>query len=163
MAKDMNECRFEGRLTRDPETRPVGDSSVTNFGLAVDTSYKQKDGSWKNQAVFTEWQAWNGVGTNFAERCKKGDFVRIKGEFSLDTWEDKESGEKRSAPRFKLVSSFDWRKFDLVKAGTNTDKEEESDSPAPAKKRGRPAKSEAKKVEQPPVDDNNDDDQEIPF
>lgn len=39
----MNKVILMGRLVRDPETRPLADSYVTNFAVAVDRKYK-KDG-----------------------------------------------------------------------------------------------------------------------
>ena len=41
---NLNKVMLIGRLTRDPETRhTAGGNSVTNFGLAINRSYRKKD------------------------------------------------------------------------------------------------------------------------
>lgn len=146
-----------GRLTRDPESRQAGSSTVTNFAIAVDKSYKNKDGEWINKAIFTEWQAWNGVGNSIAERAHKGDLIRLQGEYDLNEWTDQE-GVVRRTPRFTAIA---WKLVSKVnRKEVETDEVEEKPSVKP--KRGRPTKTE--KVKQPePSDDNEEETDDIPF
>ena len=48
-----NKVILGGRLTRDPETRSIGDSVVCNFTLAVDRRTK-KGGGWTTEPVFVQ-------------------------------------------------------------------------------------------------------------
>lgn len=154
----VNKFTAIGRLTRDPETRHTpGGKAITNFGLALDEGYKDANGEWKNNVTFTEWQAWNGLGENLAKLAKKGDLLYAEGKFSLDSWEDKNTGEKRSTPRFTALGWKLLSKSAKNVAENDEEKEEKSEKPA---KRGRPAKTEKKpepEVEQEEIED------DIPF
>jgi len=154
--KDLNRHFFSGNLTRDPEVKnlPSG-STVTNFSIAVNSSFKDKSGEWKENTVFVDFDAWNGLGEAVAKVLNKGDKVYTESEYSLRSWE--QDGEKRSKPSFRLV---DWGL--LNKAAANKAAKAESTEevgsinpePAPKPKRGRPAK-----VAAPAVEDDSD---EIP-
>ncbi len=84
-----------GRLGADPEFRvtPNG-SSVVNFNLATDESYKDKNGQ---KVERTEWHrivAWD----KLAEICKqyltKGKLIYVEGKLTTRSWDDKETGKK---------------------------------------------------------------------
>lgn len=80
-----------GRLTRDPETRttPSG-KSVTSFSLAVDRQGQD------DQADFFDVTAWEKTGELVAQYLSKGRRCLVQGRLRQDSWDDKESGKKRS-------------------------------------------------------------------
>jgi single-strand DNA-binding protein len=91
----VNKAILIGRLGKDPEVRYTPDNKmVTNFNLATDESYKDKNGE-KNQKV--EWHKIVTFG-KLAEICgeylKKGKLVFIEGRIQTRSWEDKD-GVKR--------------------------------------------------------------------
>ncbi len=91
----VNKAILIGRLGRDPEVRYTPDGTmVTNFTLATDESYKDKNGE---RVQKTEWHR---IVTyrKLAEICGnylvKGKLVYIEGKIQTRSWEDKE-GVKR--------------------------------------------------------------------
>jgi len=91
----VNKAILIGRLGKDPEVRYTPDGTmVTNFTLATDESYKDKNGE---RVQKTEWHR---IVTyrKLAEICGnylvKGKLVYIEGKIQTRSWEDKE-GMKR--------------------------------------------------------------------
>lgn len=102
---DINKVTIIGRLTQDPELRQVGTgSSVCSFSIANNRSYT-KDGEKKENVSYVNCVAWGKTGEMIAQYCKKGKQVAIDGRLQSDSWEDKETGKKRSALKV-IVESF---------------------------------------------------------
>lgn len=99
----MNNCIFLGRLTKDPESREVGETSVTSFGLAVQRNFKNKEGEY--EADFFDFDAWGKQGEAIARFFEKGSLILLTSSARLDRWE--KEGEKKSRIKF-TVSSFDF-------------------------------------------------------
>lgn len=97
MAKGFNKVILMGNLTRDPETRatPSG-QSVTNFSLAVNRSWKGADGSQQEAVSYIDCVAWGKPGEIIAQYLGKGRAVLVSGRLDQRSWEDKETGGKRS-------------------------------------------------------------------
>ena len=93
---NLNKVMLIGRLTRDPETRHTqGGNSVTNFGLAVNRTYRRKDSDEQvEETTFVDIEAWGKTGETFARYMKKGRQAYVEGRLKLDTWE--KDGQKRS-------------------------------------------------------------------
>lgn len=140
---NINVCVFTGNLTRDPESREAGESTVVKFGLAVNERWKDKE-----ETLFLECEAWNGLANIVSEYTKKGSKVGVSGQLKLETWEDKETGAKRS--RHKL------RVSNLELLDRKGDREE---SEAPKSKGGGKAPSAGGKGKgRKPADDEDDGD-----
>jgi single-strand DNA-binding protein len=93
-----------GHLTRDPETRPAGSSTVCGFGLAVNRRWKGQDGQQQEEVTFIDCEAWGKTGETIAAHLRKGRPVFVEGRLKLDQWDDKE-GQKRSKLKV-VVESF---------------------------------------------------------
>ena len=93
---NLNKVMLIGRLTRDPETRHTqGGNSVTNFGLAVNRTYRKKDSDEQiEETTFVDVEAWGKTGETFARYMKKGRQAYIEGRLKFDSWE--KDGQKRS-------------------------------------------------------------------
>jgi single-strand DNA-binding protein len=93
---NLNKVMLIGRLTRDPETRhTAGGSSVTNFGLAINRSYRKKESDeLVEETTFVDVEAWGKTGETFARYMKKGRQAYVEGRLKLDSWE--KDGQKRS-------------------------------------------------------------------
>lgn len=91
MARSINQVILMGRLTRDPEQRttPSG-KTVVSFSLAVDR-FGQDD-----QADFFDVTAWEKLGELVMQYLSKGRRVLVQGRLRQDSWDDKETGKKRS-------------------------------------------------------------------
>lgn len=99
----LNKVILLGNLTREPELRatPKG-LSVTQFGLAVNRTFKTEEGENREETTFVDLEAWGRVAELVARYLSKGSSCLIEGRLKLDTWEDKVSGEKRS--RLRVVA-----------------------------------------------------------
>lgn len=97
MAKGFNKVILMGNLTRDIELRttPSG-QTVANFSLAVSRSWKGQDGQTQDQTSFINCVAWGKPGEIIAQYVKKGDPLLVSGRLDQRSWDDKESGQKRS-------------------------------------------------------------------
>ena len=93
---NLNRVMLIGRLTRDPETRHIQSGmSVTNFGLAINRSYRKKDSEeMVEETTFVDVEAWGKAGETFAKYMKKGRQAYIEGRLKFDSWE--KDGQKRS-------------------------------------------------------------------
>ncbi len=91
MAKSINQVILMGRLTRDPETRTTSSGkTIVSFSLAVDR------GGQEDQADFFDVTAWEKLGELVAQYLSKGRRCLVQGRLRQDSWDDKETGKKRS-------------------------------------------------------------------
>jgi single-strand DNA-binding protein len=96
----FNKVILLGNLTRDPEVRytPKG-SAVCDLGLAVNRAYTLDNGEKREEVTFVDVVLWARLAEIAGEYLKKGRPVFIEGRLQLDTWDDKQSGQKRSKLR----------------------------------------------------------------
>jgi single-strand DNA-binding protein len=97
----FNKVILLGNLTRDPQVRYTpGGTAVAEIGLAVNrTWFDQKSNSRRDETTFVDVTLWGRQAEVAGEYLAKGRQVLIEGRLQLDTWEDKESGQKRSKLR----------------------------------------------------------------
>lgn len=92
----VNKVILVGRLGKDPEIRYLPDGTmVTNFTMATDESYKDKNGE---KVQKTEWHrivAFRKLAEICGNYLTKGKMIFIEGKIQTRSWEDKE-GVKRS-------------------------------------------------------------------
>jgi len=100
-----NKVILLGNLTRDPELRytPKG-TAVAGLGLAVNRSYKTESGESKEEVTFLDVDAWGKQAEVIAQYLRKGNPIFIEGRLRLDQWDDKTTGQKRSALKVVLES-----------------------------------------------------------
>lgn len=84
-----NHCSFIGRLGKDPETRhtQAGDV-VCNFSVAVDESYKGKDGQKVDKTEWVNCVAWRKLGEICGQYLTKGSLVAVSGKMQTRKWQD---------------------------------------------------------------------------
>jgi single-strand DNA-binding protein len=97
---NLNRVLLIGNLTRDPEVRytPKG-TAVVEIGLAVNRIYSGEDGEKKEETTFVDVTLWARQAEIAGQYLKKGRPVFIEGRLQLDTWDDKQTGQKRSRLR----------------------------------------------------------------
>jgi single-strand DNA-binding protein len=97
MARSFNQVILMGNLTRDPELRslPSG-QSVCSFSLALNRSFKGQDGNWQEATDFVDCIAWGPLGERIAQYLTKGRPALVNGRLQSSSWEDKQTGAKRS-------------------------------------------------------------------
>jgi len=94
----FNKVILVGNVTRDVEVRytPSG-SAVADVGMAVNRTWFDKNANEKKEEVtFIDVTLWGRAAEVAGEYLSKGKPVLIEGRLTLDTWEDKETGKKRS-------------------------------------------------------------------
>lgn len=96
MAKSVNKVILIGNLGKDPEVKytPSG-MALARFTLATADRVKDKDGNWQER---TEWHNLVSFGRTaeiVGEYLKKGGKVYIEGRLHHDSWDDKETGQKK--------------------------------------------------------------------
>ncbi|HZP16668.1 MAG TPA: single-stranded DNA-binding protein [Terriglobales bacterium] len=94
--RSINKVILLGNLGKDPEVKytPQG-KPVAKFSLATNERYKDKDGQWQDR---TEWHnivLWERLAEIAGEYLKKGSKVYIEGRIRTDSWDDKQSGQKK--------------------------------------------------------------------
>jgi single-strand DNA-binding protein len=97
----FNKVILVGNLTRDPEVRyiPSG-TAVCELGLAVNRTWFDKpSNSRKEETTFVDVTLWGRTAEIAGEYLAKGRSVLIEGRLQLDTWDDKDTGKKRSKLR----------------------------------------------------------------
>lgn len=96
MSKSVNQVTLLGRLTSDVELRTTASGkNVTTFTLAVDKMQNsQKDG--EPTADFFEVTVWEKLAELVEQYTHKGSKVLVLGRLEQQTWDDKDSGKKRS-------------------------------------------------------------------
>jgi single-strand DNA-binding protein len=92
----INKVILVGRLGKDPEIRSTpGGQTVAKFTVATDERYTDKSGEKQER---TEWHnivAWARLAEICGQYLRKGSLVYIEGSIRTDSWEDKESGQKK--------------------------------------------------------------------
>jgi single-strand DNA-binding protein len=121
---NLNRVLLIGNLTRDPEVRytPKG-TPVTEIGLAVNRIYSGEDGEKKEETTFVDVTLWARQAEIAGQYLKKGRPVFIEGRLQLDTWDDKQTGQKRS--RLRVVAE------NLQLLGSRQESEGSSSTSAP--------------------------------
>lgn len=98
----LNKVMLIGNVTRDPEVKftPKG-SAVADLGLAINRSYTNQAGEKVEEVTYVDVELWGRLAEIAGEYAKKGRSVFIEGRLRMDSWEDKQSGQKRN--RLKVV------------------------------------------------------------
>lgn len=103
-----NKVILMGNLTRDPDLRfTASNTAVAKLGLAVNDRYKDRDGNWQDKANFIDCVAFGRTAEVINEHFAKGRPILIEGKLSFSSWDDKQSGQKRSKLEV-IIDSFEF-------------------------------------------------------
>lgn len=93
----FNSVTLVGNVTRDPQVKylPSG-SAVCEFGVAMNSKYKTKDGQQKEEVTFVDVTYFGKVAEVCGQYLHKGSSVLVNGRLKSESWEDKTTGQKRS-------------------------------------------------------------------
>jgi single-strand DNA-binding protein len=93
----FNKVILMGNLTRDPELRytPKG-MAIAKIGLAVNRVWKNEAGESKEEVTFVDVDVFGRTAENVGQYMRKGSPILIEGRLRLDTWDDKQTNQKRS-------------------------------------------------------------------
>jgi single-strand DNA-binding protein len=154
---NLNKVLLMGNLTRDPEVRytPKG-TAVAELGIAVNRVYSGENGEKREEVTFVDVTVWGRTAENVGEYLKKGRPVFIEGRLQLDSWEDKQSGQKRN--KLKVVAD-NVQFLGSPRGGTGSTPDEAGESAPRSRESGGTRTSAPPKNAPPPEPD----DDEIPF
>ncbi len=125
---NYNKAILMGRLVSDVELRhlPSG-AEVASLSIAVNEKWKNKQtGEWDDRASFFDLEAFGKTAANLNQYFSKGKPILVEAKARQDTWEDKQSGQKRSKVKFVID------RFEFVGGKQGDSQPSSESSPAPA-------------------------------
>ena len=162
MARSLNQVTLMGNLTRDPELRqtPTG-QNVTSFSLALNRSYKDQSGEWKEVTDYIDIVCWGPLAERVAQYLSKGRRCLVQGRLQSRSWE--QDGNKRSKVE---VLANDVTFLDARGGGDDSDNAGSASSAAPSASSNKPASAKKAKKDDVVVEDIGDEPinlDDIPF
>ncbi len=94
---NLNKVMLIGNLTRDPELRytPKG-TAVADISLAINRIWNNEQNQKQEETIFVDVTLWGRQAELAQQYLTKGRGAYIEGRLQMDTWDDKETGKKRS-------------------------------------------------------------------
>jgi single-strand DNA-binding protein len=153
MAGSVNKVILIGRLGRDPELKytPSG-APVCNFSLATDSAWKDKTGEQKQQ---TEWHkiiTWGKLAEICSQYLTKGKQIYIEGSIRSRQWDDKQTGQKRTA--YEIVA----QRMQMLGSRSESERPAAAGAPALSPAEGEPPEPPPEPSSAPEITD-----EDIPF
>ena len=91
----FNQVILLGNLTRDVELKHTpSNQAVANIGLAMNRQFQTREGERREEVTFVDCEAWGRQAEVMAQYLSKGRPVFIQGRLKLDTWQDKDGGNR---------------------------------------------------------------------
>ena len=146
----FNKIILMGNLTRDPELRytPKG-TAVAKLGLAVNRTWKTETGETKEDVLFIDVEAFSRQAETIGQYLKKGSPILVEGRLRMDTWDDKQTNQKRT----KILVTAENVRF----LGSGQSREGGVPAAARIKQPAAPPAAAPEAVEEPPPED------DVPF
>jgi len=86
-----------GNLTADPEIRFFdGGSAKASFSIAVNSQWKDASGQTQERTSYFDIVAWKALAEDIVRVATKGTRVIVTGTLEQRSWDDKNSGQKRT-------------------------------------------------------------------
>ena len=100
---NLNKVMLIGNLTRDPELRytPKG-TAVADIALAINRVWNNEQNQRQEETTFVDITLWGRQAELAQQYLTKGRGAYIEGRLQMDTWDDKQTGQKRS--KLKVVA-----------------------------------------------------------
>jgi len=121
---NFNKVILAGNLTRDPELRytPKG-TAIAKMGMAINRVWRDESGASKEEVTFVDIEAFGRQAETIGQYLKKGRPLLVEGRLRLDSWEDKQTNQKRNRLLVVLES------FSFLDSGNRGSSEEGSSAP----------------------------------
>jgi single-strand DNA-binding protein len=98
MPQNVNTVIVSGNSTREPELRytPSG-QGIASFGIAANRRWQNRQTQeWEEKTSFFDVTCWGDLAEHVAESISKGTRVLVTGRLEQRSWDDKDTGDKRS-------------------------------------------------------------------
>ena len=93
----LNKVMLIGNLTQDPEVRrTTSGTAVSTLRMAVNESFQNKNGEKVERTVFLDVDVWDRQAETCQQYLSTGSPVFVEGRLQMDSWDDKETGQKRT-------------------------------------------------------------------
>ena len=94
---NYNKVALIGNVTRDPELKytPKG-TAIADIGLAVNRTFQPEGGEKQEETTFVDITFRGKQAETIGKYVQKGASLFVEGRLQMDTWEDKQTGQKRS-------------------------------------------------------------------
>ena len=93
----MNVVNLVGRLSRDPDSRTAGNTTIVTLSVATDRpklkdgkTYKDENGYTAKDSEFHRVTCFNGLAKTVGQYCSKGQLVSVQGRIHYTQWEDQD-------------------------------------------------------------------------
>jgi single-strand DNA-binding protein len=98
MEMSINRVVISGNLTRDPElSSTAGGMAILRMGIAVNDRRKnQQTGEWEEVPNFFDVKVFGTRAEGLSRFLSKGSKIAVEGKLNWSSWEDKNTGDKRS-------------------------------------------------------------------
>ncbi len=158
---NLNKVMLIGNLTRDPELRhtPKG-TAVSEISMAINRVWNNDQGQKQEETTFVEVTLWGRQAELAQQYLTKGRPVYIEGRLNLDTWDDKDTGKKRSKLRV-IGENMQFLSSGTGAGGGGGSSERSSQASSPSQRQSSPQGS-PQGASAAPTDDYPEDD-DIPF
>lgn len=125
----FNKLILVGNLTADPELRYTPQQkAVATLRVAVNNPFDE------NETLFLDVEVWEKRAESCVKYLKTGSPVMVEGRLRMNTWEDKDTKEKRSKP---YCTATDVQFLGRKPEGAGEGEEPPAAPPAPAPKPSR--------------------------
>lgn len=129
----VNKIILLGNLVADPELRnTTTGKQVASFRIAVDSGIGEN-----KKTLFLNGTIWGTQAENLVKYKTKGEQIYVEGELREESWEDKDSGEKKT----KIVINADRIQF-VGSKKESSESQEEQPKPVAKKKSTSSSKKE---------------------
>lgn len=96
MAKSVNKVFLLGNVGKDPEIRSTaGGTMVASFTLATSDRFQDQQGNWQDRTEWHNLKAFKRTAEIVRDYVKKGTKLWIEGKITTNSWDDKETGQKK--------------------------------------------------------------------
>jgi single-strand DNA-binding protein len=92
---NLNMVALEGNLTKDPELKQFGETSVCKLRLAVNKRVKE-NGEWTSKAMYFDIDVFGKQGENCAQYLARGSHITVAGRLDWREWTTDEGGKRQA-------------------------------------------------------------------
>jgi single-strand DNA-binding protein len=91
----MNSVNLTGNLTKDPELKQFGETTVCKLRLAVSERAKE-NGEWVSKAMYFDVDVFGRTADNCATYLKRGSHIALTGRLKWREWTTDEGGKRQA-------------------------------------------------------------------
>lgn len=91
----MNLWVADGVVSKEPEKRQAGNSTVTKLSMCVSEVWQdKKTGKSGERKLYMDVKLWGNLGDAMYEQVQQGDRVLVRGKLETESWDNKTTGKK---------------------------------------------------------------------